>query len=94
MWFDVRWPDGSRDRLYSPSLVVGDHLTVGQRYPVADFLRRSRTALGIASDRVQAKYGFPCSRSAATLARIEAVAAAHHDSGEVVVEGFQPPGPA
>jgi uncharacterized repeat protein (TIGR04042 family) len=91
MWFDVRWPDGTRDRLYSPSLVVGDHLTVGEHYPVADFVARSRTALGIASDRVQAKFGFPCSRSAVTLAHIEAAAATHDSAGSVVIEAFDPP---
>lgn len=91
MWFHVRWPDGARDRLYSPSLVVRDHLVVGGRYPVADFVERSRTALGIASDRVQARYGFACSRSAASVARIEAAAATHDVAGLVLVEAFDPP---
>jgi uncharacterized repeat protein (TIGR04042 family) len=91
MWFDVRWPDGARDRLYSPSLIVRDHLTVGEQYPVADFVARSRTALGIASARVQEKYGFPCSRSAATLAHIEAAAARQDAAGAVLVETFDPP---
>lgn len=91
MWFEVRWPDGARDRLYSPSLVVRDHLSVGQRYPVAEFLERSRTALGIASDRVQARYGFPCSRSAASLEHIEAAAGTQDAAGVVLVEAFDPP---
>ena len=70
MWFEVRWPDERQQRLYSPSLVISDDLTEGISYAVDDFLARARTALGIASDRVQAKYGFPCSRSAASLAQI------------------------
>jgi uncharacterized repeat protein (TIGR04042 family) len=71
MTFDIRWPDNSDERCYSPSLVVREHLTVGAAYPLAEFLGRARTALQIASDRVQAKYGFPCSRARAQLARLE-----------------------
>lgn len=91
MWFEVRWPDGARDRLYPPSLVIRDHLGVGEKDAVADFVEPSRTALGVASDRVQAKYGFPCARSAASLAQIEAAAATHEAAGAVVVEAFDPP---
>ncbi len=71
MRFDVRWPDGAIESCYSPSLVIKDYFTPGQDYTVPDFLARSREALGIASDRVQAKYGFPCSRALGQLARIE-----------------------
>lgn len=100
MWFDVRWPDGTAQTCYSPSLVVGEHLAVGTAYPVPEFVDRARTALGVASDRVQAAYGFPCSRAAASLAAIEAAAdrqpagrsagQAPGDGGDpVVVEAFR-----
>ncbi len=79
MTFDIRWPDNSAERCYSPSLVIRDHLAVGATYPLPDFLTRCRTALQIASDRVQAKYGFPCSRAQAQLRRIEATAARFAD---------------
>ena len=71
MHFRVRWPDGAVETCYSPSLVIKDFLQPGASYPLADFLARSRTALRIASDRVEAKYGFPCSRALGQLARIE-----------------------
>lgn len=71
MRFQIRWPDGAEEICYSPSLVIKDHLAVGTSYSVADFLERSRTALMIASDRVQAKYGMPCSRALRQLALIE-----------------------
>jgi uncharacterized repeat protein (TIGR04042 family) len=71
MRFRVAWPDGSTESCYSPSLVIKDYLTVGQTYPLADFLTRSRAALTIASERVRAKYGYPCSRALGQLARIE-----------------------
>jgi uncharacterized repeat protein (TIGR04042 family) len=75
MRFDILWPDGKVESCYSPSLVIKDYLTPGETYAVGDFLTRSRVALGIASARVEAKYGFPCSRALGQLARIEAAAA-------------------
>jgi uncharacterized repeat protein (TIGR04042 family) len=75
MRFSVRWPDGSTEECYSPSLVIKDHLAVGVTYSVADFRHRSRIALSAASDRVREKYGFSCSRAMAQLARIEAATA-------------------
>lgn len=74
MRFTVRWPDGREESCYSPSLVIRDHMAVGDTYPLDDFLARSRTALGIASQRVEAKYGFPCSLALGQLARIETAA--------------------
>ena len=55
MLFQIRWPDGAIEQCYSPSLVIRDHLAVGETYSVPEFLRRSRIALTIASDRVQGK---------------------------------------
>ena len=71
MLFNIRWPDGSPERCYSPSLVVRDHMAEGETYDLADFVARARTALSVASERVEAKYGFPCSRALGQLARIE-----------------------
>jgi uncharacterized repeat protein (TIGR04042 family) len=80
MTFAIRWPDSSTEDCYSPSLVIRDHLAVGATYPLADFLARCRTALTIASDRVQAKYGFPCRRAQSQLQKIEARAACFADA--------------
>ncbi len=90
MHFRIRWPDGTAEACYSPSLVIKEHLAPGESYPVADFLERSRTALRIASDRVQAKYGMPCSLALAQLARIEAAAGRFATTPEarVTVDGF------
>ena len=90
MSFDIRWPDGSTEQCYSPSLVIRDHLSVGETYGVAEFMRRSRTALTIASDRVREKYGFACSRAMGQLAKLE-TAAKRFDatsSGGVTVTAF------
>lgn len=87
----LRWPDGTTRRCYSPSLVVTEHLDAGASYPLDDFVTRARTALGEASDRVEALYGFPCGRAAASLAGIEheAVRFAGTDAPRVVVEAFE-----
>ena len=84
----VRWPAGPQQRIYSPSTVVEDFFRAGQRLPVDVFVERSREALTIASDRVRAAYGFPCSRAADSLARIAELAAVH-DHGDVTVEGIE-----
>jgi uncharacterized repeat protein (TIGR04042 family) len=74
MRFSIRWPDGSRESCYSPSLVVKDFFVPGATYPLADFVTRARRAFAIASARVEAKYGSPCARAAAQVARIERAA--------------------
>lgn len=74
MRFVVTWPDGTEEACYSPSLIIRDYLTEGQSYGLGDFVTRSREALHIASDRVEAKYGMACSAALDQLHRIEATA--------------------
>jgi uncharacterized repeat protein (TIGR04042 family) len=89
MRFDIEWPDGSGESCYSPSLVIKDYLVPGQVYPLAEFLERSRTALRLASARVEQKFGFPCSRAIGQLARIEAGAGKFSEAGgDVVIVAF------
>jgi uncharacterized repeat protein (TIGR04042 family) len=90
MHFHVRWPDQTRMRCYSPSLVIQDHLQPGQAYALDDFLARTREALNIASERVRAKYGFACSQALDQLAQIEEVATrfASDPQAKVLVVAF------
>jgi uncharacterized repeat protein (TIGR04042 family) len=90
MRFRIRWPDGRSETCYSPSLVIKDYFSVGTAYRLADFLERSRIALGIASDRVKAKYGMRCRHALAQLARIEAAASVFTDLADpwVTVDRF------
>jgi uncharacterized repeat protein (TIGR04042 family) len=90
LYFQVRWPDGSTDSCYSPSLVVRDYFTAGNTYPLEDFVSRSRQALSIASARVRAKYGFGCAAAEAQLADIERKADgfAGQPDVSVAVDGF------
>lgn len=91
MRFHIRWSDGAVEECYSPSLVIKEHLAVGETYPLPDFLGRSRTALVIASERVREKYGMPCSRALTQLARIENAAHrfAEKQDGYVTVTAFE-----
>ena len=77
MYFHVRWPDGAAQRCYSPSTVVADYFTAGTEYELADFVERSRTALGIAGERVREKFGFFCAGASEQLAQIEQAASAY-----------------
>ncbi|MGA2551815.1 MAG: MSMEG_0570 family nitrogen starvation response protein [Burkholderiaceae bacterium] len=69
--FRVRWPDQSETVCYSPSTVVRDFLAAGESYALADFRGRTREALQRGSARVQAKYGYACSRAMDELVEIE-----------------------
>jgi len=85
MQFDIVWPDGQKERCYSPSLIIRDFFAEGESYPLPDFLTRSREALTIASDRVKAKYGFACSLALGQLQRIEESASRFIDDPEAMV---------
>ena len=68
--FDIRWPDGTLERCYSPSLVVQELLPKGP-LPVFEFMERARAALQIGAERVRLKYGFSCSAALDQLAALE-----------------------
>jgi len=90
MYFDVRWPDGLTQRCYSPSTIVEDYFTPGAAYELAEFVERSRTALGIAGERVREKFGFFCTGASDQLALIERTAASYGDvtGAKVTVESL------
>lgn len=91
MRFTVRWPDGAVSHHYSPSLVMHDHLAVGAGYPVADFVARTSDALGEASERVRARYGFACTSAMASEQEIAALAAGYDREDVVEVLRMEPP---
>ncbi len=89
MHFHVRWPDQRTTRCYSPSLVIADFFQPGESYTLADFLSRTREALGIASERVRAKYGFACSAAMDQLAQIEDIAQNFQATDQVAITSFE-----
>lgn len=93
MRFTVRWPDGSIEECYSPSLVMHDYLEAGTSYTVAEFVARSRTALDIASERVAAKFGFACTSALAQKGQIESVTSRFAPEQTVEVLAMVPPLP-
>lgn len=89
---DVEWPDGTREWLYSPSTIVEEVFSPGGVHPLGEFVELTRQAMTEASDRVRARYGFPCTRAAATLAAVEATAtrlSGRAGEGDVRVAGFR-----
>jgi uncharacterized repeat protein (TIGR04042 family) len=87
--FRIRWCDGTEETCYSPSLVVKQYFSPNQVYDLADFVNRSRTALQIASDRVKAKYGYPCGLALGQLQQIEEKAQQYQHLPQPQVEFVQ-----
>ena len=93
MTFTVRWPDGTEADLYSPSLIMHDHLTVGAEYPVEEFVYKTSTALDEASERVKARYGFECTSARAHKSQIVLMSEQYRADEPVTVLDMQPPLP-
>ena len=86
--FEIEWPDGVREVCYSPSLVVKQHLTAETEYELSNFIERSRIALQEGSDRVKAKYGFPCSLALGQLQKLETSSTRYNSDTKVKVLQF------
>lgn len=98
----LRWPDGQESNIYSPSTIIYEHLEAGQRYALAEFLRRAETGLNAASERVRQVKGFYCSSAMDSLggvrlmarafsapdARVEVLEITNQGSGKVHYSGF------
>lgn len=91
MSFRVRWPDATEQLCYSPSSTTREFFTVGEAYPLDEFLERSRRALNLASERVRQRYGYTCSSAASQLEKIEQAAArfATTPDARVIVKSFE-----
>ena len=89
--FKIQWPDGKQEICYSPSLVVKKYFEPGEVYTISEFVEKARESLNIASDRVQAAYGFPCSRALGQLRKIETTAQQYQKApnGKVSILAFQ-----
>jgi uncharacterized repeat protein (TIGR04042 family) len=92
MYFNVRWPDDSTSKCYSPSSTITEFFEAGKSYPLSEFVDISRTALNKASDRVRMKYGYMCSSAMDQLQQIETIAEkfSNTDDAHVTVESFIP----
>jgi uncharacterized repeat protein (TIGR04042 family) len=90
--YTLLWPDDSQTRSYSPSLVIQDFLEAGADYAADEFLRLVREATAIANERVEAKFGFVCSRANDQLQDTErrVAALANRPGLRIRVLGFEP----
>ncbi|HMJ10602.1 MAG TPA: MSMEG_0570 family nitrogen starvation response protein [Polyangiaceae bacterium] len=70
VYFRIQWPNGDVHDCYSPSTIIEQHLEVGTEYSVSEFVELASRTLGIASERVRAKYGYTCSSALDQLSRI------------------------
>ena len=73
-YVEIRWPDGSAQSVYSPSLIMEELFAAGTTYPMEKFLALTRDGLTEASRRVELKFGHPCSLAAASLVAVERAA--------------------
>jgi uncharacterized repeat protein (TIGR04042 family) len=89
MTFTVRWPDGTTQDCYSPSLVMHDYLCDAASYPLADFMSRAVTALTQASERVKAKYGMYCTSASAQIDALQQTSNRYQD-GDVTILAMTP----
>jgi uncharacterized repeat protein (TIGR04042 family) len=90
--FTLRWPDGRRQRCASPSTVIHEHLSLGMRLPVGEFVQRSAQALQAAGERVRQRYGFACAAAAEqqeAIARAAARYARDEHVHVVALDGVQ-----
>ena len=87
--FSITWPDGTAETCYSPSTVIREHFTQDTAYTLAEFLARARSALAAASDRVQARYGMPCSLALGQLASIETTASCYDAASIIHFQSFK-----
>ena len=85
----VRWPDDSTTSHYCPSHVVKKYLKVGESYPINEFIRLSREALEMASERVRANFGYPCGRAFAAIKDIERKADGVARDATVHIDSFE-----
>jgi uncharacterized repeat protein (TIGR04042 family) len=83
--FRIQWPDGTQETCYSPSLVVKDYFVPAQVYELDEFIQRATASLQIASDRVQAKYGMPCSLALGQLQKLQTTAQQYRDQASAQV---------
>ncbi|MGM9486571.1 MSMEG_0570 family nitrogen starvation response protein [Ideonella sp. YS5] len=84
--YTVRWPDARETVCYSPSLIVQELLPQDRALPLPEFMRRVREATAIANERVQAKYGFVCSRANDQLAVLENLSRAFAGQPDALVQ--------
>lgn len=71
-YIEIRWPNGKKEHVYSPSSIIRDYFQAGTELLLGDFEVRCIQALDHASERVRERYGYACSSAMAEKQRIVA----------------------
>ena len=67
----IKWPDNTKDQVYSPSTVIENYFTPEEELPITEFNKICNESLDKASDRVAQKFGFGCTAAMAEKKRIQ-----------------------
>lgn len=81
-YVEIRWPNGKKEHVYSPSSIIRDYFQAGTELPLGDFEARCIQALDHASERVRERYGYACTSAMAEKQRIIAAAKAIRPGAE------------
>ena len=81
--FEIEWPNGEVMECYSPSTIVLQYFQAGDTLTVDELIAVSRTALNMASNRVEERFGFDCTAAREQRDKILRKAACF-ESGELV----------
>lgn len=83
----IKWPDNTKDKVYSPSSVIEKYFSAKQEIPVNKFHSLCSESLDEASNRVAQKFGFACTSAAAEKKRIQLLCSRYEASEMVEIVG-------
>lgn len=81
----IKWPDNTKDKVYSPSSVIENYFSAKQEIPVSKFHSLCNESLNEASERVAKKIGFACTSAEAEKRRIELLCSKYEASEMVEI---------
>ena len=86
----IEWSDGTQQDCYSPSLSIKKYFMAGAEYDLEEFVEQARIALNQASERVQAAFGYSCSKAMAQLQQLKTKAEEYRgvSKSKVKILGF------
>ncbi len=85
VYMQIKWPDDSTDRVYSPSSVIREFFEEGEELSISTFEDRVTEALNRASERVREVYGMECASAKQELQRLRTALRERSDDGTVTV---------
>ncbi len=81
----IKWPDNTKDKIYSPSSVIRNYFNPEDEITIKEFEGICNESLDKASDRVAEKFGFGCTSAMAEKKRIYALSKKYKDTEKVKI---------